>query len=142
MNGRLLLAAVAICVFSAAAAQSAEIDKNVQQLQGTWTGTETGREDAGICKLKVEGNKIHFAGWHEQEWYKGTFKIVAGKKHNQMHGTIKECPIPEFVGKISKSIFKIEDGKLIIAGRSPGSDDAPNGFDDPEARHLILEKKD
>jgi uncharacterized protein (TIGR03067 family) len=142
MNIRHLSVVVALCVVSASIANCAEPAKTLEVLQGTWTGKETGREDAGVCKLKIEGNKMHFEGWHEKEWYKGTFKITSDQKHKQIHGSIADCPIPEFVDKVAKSIFKIEDGKLIIAGRRPGSDDVPNGFDDPKARHFILEKSE
>jgi hypothetical protein len=81
MNIRHLSVVVALCVVSASIANCAEPAKTLEVLQGTWTGKETGREDAGVCKLKIEGNKMHFEGWHEKEWYKGTFKITSDQKH-------------------------------------------------------------
>ncbi len=143
MISRLLTLSLAtLVILGTSQARADQAEKDLKQMQGTWTGKETGREDAGTCKLKVEGNKMEFEGWHEKEWYKGTFQIVTENKHNEIHSTVDECPIPEFIDKLAKSIYKLEGGKLTIAGRRPGSDSTPNGFDDPKARHFIFEKDD
>ena len=109
-------------------------------IQGTWKGTEAGQEKNGTCTLKIEGNSLHFQGWNKNEWYKGTFKLLPDRKPKQLHGTIKDCPVPEFVGKTAFSIYRIKDGTLTLVGRRPGDPEAPTGFKDKKARRFVLKK--
>ena len=112
----------------------------LKALQGTWTGVEAGKEDKGKCTLKIDGKAVHFQGWSKQEWYKGSIKLVVDKKPYQMHGTITDCPEPDFVGKTSLAIYKIKKGTLTLVGRRPGDPEGPTGFDDKKARRFVLEK--
>jgi uncharacterized protein (TIGR03067 family) len=122
------------------AALGEELSEELAALQGTWKGTEAGNEKKGTCTLKIDGTALHFQGWNKNEWYKGTLRILPDRKPKQLHGTVKECPVPEFVGKTSLSIYRIEDGTLTLVGRRPGDPEAPTGFKDKKARRFVLKK--
>jgi len=117
-----------------------EQSEELAALQGTWKGTEAGNEKKGTCTLKIDGSALHFQGWDKNEWYKGTIKLLPDKKPKQLHGTVTECPVPEFVGKTSLSIYRIKDGTLKLVGRRPGDPEAPTGFRDAKARRFALKK--
>ena len=110
-------------------------------LQGSWIGTEAGNEKKGACTLTIDGTAVHFQGWAEKEWYKGTIKLISDKKPKQLQGTVKECPVPEFVGKTSVSIYKIKKGTLTLVARRPGDPEVPTGFKDEKSRRFVLKKK-
>ena len=114
---------------------------NSESLQGTWEGTEVGREAEGKCTMTVAGDLIHFQGANKNEWYKATFTLPAGTNPKQLAATITECAQPDFVSKSSIAIFKIEDGKLTLTGHKPGAPDAPQSFaGDTTARTFIFKK--
>lgn len=109
-------------------------------LQGKWEGVEVGREAEGKCTMTVAGNAIHFQGSNKNEWYKTTFTLPAGTDPKQLHATITECPAPDFVGRSSFSIYKLEEGKLTLVGHRPGAPDAPKSFEgDAESRTFVFE---
>jgi uncharacterized protein (TIGR03067 family) len=107
-------------------------------LQGTWKGTETGHEAKGTCTITVEGSAVRFQGWHKDEWYKGTFKLILGQKPKQLHAKVTDCPVPEFVGKTSHAIYRIQDGTLTLVARRPGDPGTPSGFEDSKSRKFVL----
>ena len=85
---------------------------DLDRLQGTWEGTETGREAEGKCTLTITGHALRFQGANKGEWYAGAFELPAGTDPAQLKGTIKDCPAKDFIGKVSLAIFKIEDGRI------------------------------
>ena len=93
--------------------------------------------------MTITGNSIHFQGSTKDEWYKATFTLRTEASPKQLVAKITECSAPEFVGKSSYAIYKIEDGTLTLAGREPGSPDAPKSFgDDAGARRFVLKKSE
>jgi len=120
---------------------SAVANPDLAALQGKWVGLEVGREAQGDNTLTVSGDTIHFQGASKDEWYKGTFTLPAGTTPKQVIATIKDCPAPDFIGKTSNAIYKIEDGKLTLTGHHPGSNTTPKSFEgDETARTFILKK--
>jgi uncharacterized protein (TIGR03067 family) len=110
-------------------------------LQGTWEGVEAGHENEGKCAVTITGNAMHFQGADTNEWYKTTFTLPAGTDPKQLRITITSCPQPDYVGKVSLAIFKIEEGTLTIVGHEPGDPESPKTFDgDKTSRTLILRK--
>ena len=100
-----------------------------------------GREANGKCTMTITGNSIHFQGSNKNEWYKATFTLPKGADPKQLYATITDCPAPDFVGKSSFSIYRIEEGKLTLAGYRPGSPDAPKSFEgDAESRTFVFKK--
>jgi uncharacterized protein (TIGR03067 family) len=110
-------------------------------LQGKWEGFEVGREAEGRCTLTVSGDTMRFQGANQDEWYQTTFTLHAGAGLNHLDATITDCPAPDFIGKPAFSIYKIEAGKLTIAGHAPGTPGAPQGFEgDRESRTFVFMK--
>ena len=125
----------------AAASSAAVANPDLAALQGQWVGQEVGREAQGDNTLTISGDTIQFQGANKGEWYKGTFTLPAGTAPKQFIATVKDCPAPEFIGKISNAIYKIEDGKLTLSGHHPGATTTPNSFEgDDTARTFILKK--
>ena len=111
----------------------------LMKMQGTWEGTETGRE--GKCRLTVKGSTLHFQGADKREWYKAIALVNAAADPVQLDGKITDCSVPEVVGKTAPAIVKIEDSTLTIVGHAPGAADAPKSFaGDPDSRTLVFKK--
>ena len=107
-------------------------------LQGTWSGQELGGTTPGSPSLIVEGTKVEFHGANTQEWYRATFLIREDKTPKQLEAVISECPFPEYVGKTSRAIYRIEDGKMTLAANEPGNPAVPASFDAQGARKFVL----
>ena len=91
--------------------------------------------------MTIRGDSIHFEGANKEEWYKATFVLPAEADPKQLLATIVECASPDFVGKPSRAIYKIEGGTLTIAAYKPGTVDVPKGFDgDPQARRFVFKQ--
>ena len=75
------------------------------------------------------GDTIDFKGAHPQEWYKGIAVINQEMTPRQADFTISECAMPDYIGKIAKSIYKLEESTLTIAGSEPGDDSRPTSFE-------------
>ena len=133
LRGCFMFIALILCGLNPAMGE--EPSDKLAALQGTWKGTEAGREKNGSCTLMIEGNSLHFQGWNKAEWYKGTIKLSTDKNLERLQGTVTDCPVPEFVGKTSLSVYSIEDGKLTLVGRRPGDPEPPTGFNDTRARY-------
>jgi uncharacterized protein (TIGR03067 family) len=96
------------------------------KLQGTWVGTESGRE--GEVKVIYSDKTIEFQGANSQEWYKGTGVLIEDSTPSQADYTITECAMMNYVGKISKVIYKLEENTLVFAGSEPGNEMRPTSF--------------
>lgn len=118
----------AVSLSGCGSAQEAPVS-DLDRLQGTWVGTELGRE--GEVKVVISGDTIHFIGANPQEWYKGTMTLHEESNPRQADYTISECAMPEYVGKISKGIYKLDEGTdaLTLAGSEPGDESRPSTFE-------------
>lgn len=112
-----------------------------QALQGSWEGVEVGREGEGKCTITITGNSIHFKGSNKNEWYKATFTVPPGTDPRQLHGTITDCPQPDYVGKVAIAIFKIAEGTLTLVGHEPGAPDVPKTFEGDKTSRTFVFKK-
>ena len=110
-------------------------------LQGTWSGREVGITTPGSPSLIVEGSKMEFHGANTQEWYEATFSIREDTTPKQLEAVITECPFPEYVGKTTHGIYRIEDGKFTFAANEPGNPVVPVSFDAQGARKFVLTQK-
>ena len=113
----------------------------LKRLQGTWVGKEIGKEDEGNVTLTVNEDRIEFEGWSPREWYKGKIELDQVSKPKRLMGKIEECPVKEFIGKISHGIYELEKDSLSIAATAPGSGTEPQGFDDKGCRRFELKRE-
>jgi len=123
-------------------AQAAAVNKSDSEaLQGTWKGQELGGDAEGDCYLIVSGKDFEFRGPDTNEWYKGTFTLREDAKPKQLLGSVTECCAPQYVGKMSHAIYRIEGDKLTLTAKAPGDPELPSGFDDNEARRFVFKAK-
>ena len=107
----------------------APVDPALQQLQGTWEGFrlvqggENGAyvkgEPATKVRITISGNSLHF--FRDPKFsYKTTFVLPANTDPRQLHATINSPE--ESKGDVVISLFKVDDGTLILGGiRDPES---------------------
>jgi len=108
---------------------------DLNKIQGTWVGKELGRD--GGARIVFSGNTVDFKGAHPQEWYKGIAVINTDVTPKQADFTISECAMPNYVGKIAKSIYKLEESTLTIAGSEPGDESRPTSFEPSEGIRIF-----
>ena len=108
-------------------------------LKGTWQGREGGAVQAD--SLVLADNNLEFHGANPQEWYKGTFTLHEDANPKQMIITITDCPFPKYVGQTANAIYRIEKGKLTIAGNEPGDPAMPTAFNARGTRTMVFTMK-
>jgi uncharacterized protein (TIGR03067 family) len=110
-------------------------------LQGKWKGEELTGENHGSCYLVISGSDLEFHGPDPREFYKIKFALKEDAEPRQFSGDIKECAVPDYVGKVARAIYRLEGGTLTIAGNEPGSPAPPEGFDAPDTRRFVFKKE-
>jgi uncharacterized protein (TIGR03067 family) len=111
-------------------------------LQGTWKGHQIGADPQGPpAAFVITGKAFEFRGANPNEWYKGTFSLREDTHPRQFIAGITECAAPQYAGKTSLAIYKIEGDTLTIAATEPSSLTVPMGFDAPGIRGFALEKE-
>jgi uncharacterized protein (TIGR03067 family) len=109
--------------------------------QGAWKGRTLKSEPEHQCTFAVSGKTFEF---HDQTdtsvWYKGTFSLRQDTTPRQFISQITVCPFPQYVGKTSMAIYRIENGVLFITGNEPGKSELPTAFDDPDAAQVELRR--
>ena len=139
MNMKNILMTLLLCsvgILNAVASTLPQTD--VQALQGKWTGQEVGAQVPGTSSLVIDGTKLEFVGANTNEWYKATFTLRDDTTPKQFVAVITDCPVPQFIGKTSHAIYKIENGKFTLTGNEPGNPAVPESFDATEARELVF----
>jgi hypothetical protein len=107
-------------------------------LQGRWIGKEAG--GAGACSLVVQGSSLEFRGTDTNEWYKATWTGY-DTSPRQLVTVITDCSVPQYVGMTSYAIYRLEEGRLTVAGNEPGNPIVPASMDARSARKFVFEKK-
>jgi len=111
-------------------------------VQGTWKGRIVQGEPAHECSIVISGTNYDFHDITDPNvWYKGTFSLREDTTPRQYIAVVNECPFPQYVGKTSMAIYRLENGTLTIAGNEPGIATAPAAFDAPEAARMELKRK-
>jgi RNA polymerase sigma factor (sigma-70 family) len=108
-------------------------------LQGTWVGQEIGAP--GQATIVVNGSVLEFRGADRIEWYKATFSLQKNTTPKQALITIADCPRPDYVGKSTRVIYKLEGDTFTVAGNEPGDPSLPESFDASTARKFVLKKQ-
>jgi uncharacterized protein (TIGR03067 family) len=117
-------------------------ESDLAQLQGKWEGQVLQGDPKHQCSFVISGNNFEFRDETETNvWYKGTFALREDTIPRQYIAKISECPFPEYIGKTSMAIYRVENATFTIAGSEPGKPDAPLAFDAPDAARMELKKK-
>jgi uncharacterized protein (TIGR03067 family) len=111
-------------------------------IQGTWKGRARNNNPEHQVTFAVSGQQFDFRDETEtNNWYKGTFSLKEDTSPRQFIATITECPFPQYVGKISKAIYKIEKGTLTVTAYEPGKEGVPEDFDEEGAACIEVTKR-
>lgn len=111
-------------------------------MQGTWKGRSVNDSPEHQVIFVISGKNFDFRDETEtNNWYKGTFTLSEDTSPRQFTATITECPFPQYVGKTSKAIYKIEKGTLTITANEPGKEGVPEDFDAEGASSIEVTKK-
>jgi RNA polymerase sigma factor (sigma-70 family) len=124
----LAVGATSIAVKAAHGANNSGGPGGAASLQGTWIGEEVGGQ-SGQCRLTVSGDSLRFQGARASEWYAGKLTLEQNTSPKQATILITECGFAQYVGKTARSIYKLEQNTLTIAGNEPGVDATPTGFE-------------
>ena len=131
---------------SPAAAEKAPDEKAAKSdqtaIQGTWKGRT--RRDNPEHQVTFVVSSKHFDFRDETEtnnWYKGTFTLKEDTSPRQFIATITECPFPQYIGRTSQAIYKIEKDTLTITANEPGKEGVPEDFDAAEASSIEVTKE-
>jgi uncharacterized protein (TIGR03067 family) len=110
-------------------------------LQGTWKGLAKADPDHP-CSFVVSGSHFDFHDDSDTNvWYKGTFSLREDTTPKQYIAVITECPFPQYVGKTSLAIYRLDNGMLTITGNEPGNPALPSAFDAPGAARIEVTRK-
>jgi len=114
---------------------------DVATLQGTWQGRVLQGNPQHPCSLVISGKNYEFRDIADTNvWYKGTFTLREDTTPRQYIAVIGECPFPQYVGKASMAIYRLESDTLTITGNEPGNPAAPSAFDAPQAARMELKR--
>lgn len=95
------------------------------ELQGKWTGRE--QESDTEIRLVVEGEHAKFEVPSEGLWYKG--KLIFEQKGGGFWAVafhIEECAEPDYDGKISVGLARINGDRFVLAANEPGNPSRPS----------------
>jgi uncharacterized protein (TIGR03067 family) len=135
-----LVLSLAALVIGCATHPTPASDLQLQRLQGTWEGASAGDNSTSKITITIAGDSLHF---HRDTnfWFKTKFTLPAGKDPQQLHATIKDSSAPlDTIGKVVVAIFKIEDGKLILAATGDDANKTVLNFESEGLSRYELQK--
>jgi RNA polymerase sigma factor (sigma-70 family) len=113
---------------------------DLTELQGTWTGHENGVPVT--VSMVLQGTNLTFHGANPNEWYKATFSLKETTNPKQFVATVTDCPAPQYVGKVSHSLYKIEGNTWTLSGNEPGNPEIPTSFEAQAGSRVFVFTKD
>jgi len=109
---------------------------DMDKLQGTWVGTETGN-DQGQWTFIVSEAKVDVNGPGPED-YSGTMTLNTEVEPRQADFLIENCAVQQVVGTTSLAIYKIEGDTFTMAGNEPGSTVRPTQFEGSGGTRLFV----
>ncbi len=111
-------------------------------LQGSWKGRTIRDQPEHQCSFVITGKNFEFHDDTDTNlWYKGTFSLKEGTVPRQYIAMISDCPFPQYAGKTSMAIYKIEGDTLTITANEPGNPAVPEAFDAPDSACIEVKRK-
>jgi len=126
---------------SAGAEKAEKATGDMAAMQGKWKGRSVRDNPEHQVTFVISGKNFEFRDETEtNNWYKGTFILKEDTTARQFIATITDCPFPQYVGKTSMAIYKIENGTLMITANEPGKTEIPADFDAAESACIEVKK--
>jgi uncharacterized protein (TIGR03067 family) len=144
-------AVVVVCLGADKPGESATAEKSTPSekagksdeaaMQGAWKGHSVRDDPQHKVTFVISGKNFDFHDVTDtNNWYKGTFTLKEDATPRQFIAKITDCPFPQYVGKTSMAIYKIENGTLTITANEPGKDEIPADFDSQESACIEVKK--
>jgi len=115
---------------------------DLEALQGSWKGRTVRDTPEHECSFVISGKTFEFYDNTETNlWYKGTFSLREDTQPRQYIAVISDCPFPQYAGKTSMAIYKIEGDILTITANEPGNSAVPYAFDAADTACIEVKKK-
>ena len=114
---------------------------NTAILQGAWQGRVIQGNPEAACHFLIAGNHFEFRDADTNVWYKGSFTLREDTAPKQFIATVSESSLPQYVGKTSLAIYRIEQDTLTITGNEPGNPAVPASFDAKDAVRVELKRE-
>jgi len=95
---------------------------DTNELEGKWTSDVQG------VTFTFSSDNFSVTSPNPNYWYKGTIELKTNTSPKQLKLKIKESGIPQYAGKTSLGIYKIEGDKLTLAANQPGYPTPPPSF--------------
>lgn len=111
---------------------------DLDRMQGTWQGTESGSTEAWT--LMIDGAQITVDGPGAAD-YAGTLTVDETTDPKSAVITIQTCGYQEYVGATANSIYQLNGEALILAATEPGSGTRPAAFVSDGATRVFTLKK-
>lgn len=102
----------------------------LDELQGTWIGSEVGNESFGDWTFIVEGNSITVIAPGNYELYVATIVVDNSVHPHSVVATIHDSNFEEFIGEQSFGLYSIDGNHLTITAHMPGSGTSPTSLYD------------
>ena len=102
--------------------QKADTAKKDGELDGTWVGTAG--DGYGQWTFIIAEGKVEVKG-PDSKYYAGTVKLNMKTNPKQVDFKISKCSLPEYEGKTSLGIYKLEGKKVTLVASEPGSVSRP-----------------
>lgn len=100
---------------------------DIDRMQGTWKGIELS-DRGGEWTLVITGDQVEADGPGPED-YSGTIILDETTTPKSARLVIDKCAFEAYVGTTANNIYKLESGKLTLAGTEPGSDTKPTSFE-------------
>lgn len=139
MKNKLMIVLCSVGILALGCAKATKPDSVT--LQGSWSGSEVGVTAPGSPTLVLTGTTVEFHDADTNVWYKATFTLREDTNPKQLEAVVTDCPFPNYVGKTSHGIYKIEDGKLTFAANEPGNAAVPASFDAKGTRAFVFTRQ-
>lgn len=140
----LTLAAVfaLVLLFCGGCASTAHPPKSdLSTLQGTWIGHEVDGPP-GECRMTISGDSLRAQAGGQDEWYTAKLILNPSTSPKQADLLIEDCPVPQYIQRRAKMIYKIEGKTLTFAGHEPGDETVPTGFErDGRSRVFVFSRQ-
>jgi hypothetical protein len=114
--------------------EKVEDESTLDELQGTWIGTEVGNEEAGNWTYIVADDIYSVYGPGNFETYVATIEIDDSVHPHSIAATFTYCSFESFIGKISYGLYVLEGDHLTLTAHMPGSGTAPAELYDADGR--------
>ena len=114
-----------------------EGDNNKTELEGEWISAVTGLD----MTVAFSGDHFSVTAPTPNYWYKGTFKLDTDADPKKIDLAIKEAGIPQYIGRTSLGIYKIEEDILTMTINQPGAPNYPSSFKSSGAVVFELKKR-